>query len=168
VVRRRSVRCYQAVIRGTWCDARPSTSRVQVGLHCAASRARIGAMTIGKFAKYAIPSIDRGSRFANGKHDGGDEVSRDVDAPCAPADRGRRQLNKTMAGIAIRTTAALEYSYWADQLRRESVSVFIQASALRSIPSRFSRGTAVPGNSSFMNRRSFHDGEEYRVRLYAA
>ena len=39
---------------------------------------------------------------------------------------GRRQLNKTMAGIAIRTTAALEYSYWADQLRRESVSVFIQ------------------------------------------
>jgi hypothetical protein len=29
-----SVRCYQAVIRGTWSDARPSTSRIQV--RCAA------------------------------------------------------------------------------------------------------------------------------------
>ncbi len=50
-----SVRCYQAVIRGTWSDARPSTSRVQV--RCTArSLSGIGCDDHWQFAKHPIPT----------------------------------------------------------------------------------------------------------------
>ena len=51
------VRCYQAVIRGTRYDTRPSTSRVQVG--CAArSLAGVGRDYHWQLAKHPIPTAE--------------------------------------------------------------------------------------------------------------
>ena len=52
-----SVRCYQAVIRGTWSDTRPSTSRVQVR-RAARSLAGVGCDDHWQFAKHPIPSSE--------------------------------------------------------------------------------------------------------------
>ena len=50
-----SVRCYQAVIRGTWGNPRPSTSRVQV--RCASrSLSRVGRDDHWQFTKHLIPT----------------------------------------------------------------------------------------------------------------
>ena len=52
-----SVSCYQAVIRGTWRDARPSTSRVQLR-GTARGFSRVGCDDHGQFAKHPVPAAE--------------------------------------------------------------------------------------------------------------
>lgn len=48
---------YQAVIRGTWCDARPSTARIQVSCP-ARGLSGVGCDDHWQFAKHSIPSVE--------------------------------------------------------------------------------------------------------------
>ena len=51
------VRRYQAVIRGTWCNARPSTARIQMG--CAArGLSGVWCDDHWQFAKHSVPSVE--------------------------------------------------------------------------------------------------------------
>lgn len=51
------VRRYQAVIRGTWCNARPSTARIQVG-RAARGLSGVWCDDHRQFAKHSVPSVE--------------------------------------------------------------------------------------------------------------